>query len=86
MRCHHFVTVLCQQRAITCSMYRRMRLVCVLLPPVSTQIDDMGRRRVWAVMKSGDRWEGDILVGADGIYSKASHNLKCAAFTDTALL
>ena len=21
-------------------------------------------------MKSGDRWEGDILVGADGIHSK----------------
>lgn len=36
------------------------------------QVDDMGRRRVWAVMKSGDRWEGDILVGADGIHSKAS--------------
>ncbi len=32
----------------------------------------MGRRRVWAVMKSGERWEGDILVGADGIHSKAS--------------
>ena len=27
-------------------------------------------------MKSGDRWEGDILVGADGIYSKASYHLK----------
>ena len=36
------------------------------------QVDDMGRRRVWAVMKSGERWEGDILVGADGIHSKAS--------------
>ena len=30
----------------------------------------MGIKRVWAVMKSGDRWEGDILVGADGIHSK----------------
>ena len=46
----------------------------------------MGQRRVWAVMKSGDRWEGDILVGADGIYSKASYHLSCAALNDTALL
>ena len=30
----------------------------------------MGIKRVWAVMKSGDRWEGDLLVGADGIHSK----------------
>ena len=38
------------------------------------QIDEMGRRRVWAIMKSGDRWEGDILVGADGIHSKVCCN------------
>ena len=25
-------------------------------------------------MKSGDRWEGDILVGADGIHSKVHIN------------
>ena len=37
----------------------------------------MGRRRVWAVMKSGERWEGDILVGADGIHSKASAMHAC---------
>ena len=46
----------------------------------------MGQRRVWAVMKSGDRWEGDILVGADGIYSKASCHRKCATSYDSALL
>ncbi|KAL3147156.1 Synaptonemal complex protein zep1 [Trebouxia sp. C0010 RCD-2024] len=39
------------------------------------EVDDMGKRRVWAVMKSGDRWEGDILVGADGIYSKVRQKL-----------
>lgn len=38
-------------------------------------VDEMGRRRVWAVMKSGDRWEGDILVGADGIHSKVRQKL-----------
>ena len=45
----------------------------------------MGQRRVWAVMKSGDRWEGDILVGADGIYSKASYHCKWAALNNIAL-
>lgn len=30
----------------------------------------MGRRRIWAVLEDGQRWEGDILVGADGIWSK----------------
>ena len=35
-----------------------------------------GRRRVWAVMKNGERWEGDILVGADGIHSKVGKNLE----------
>ena len=34
------------------------------------QVDIGGKRRVWAVMKNGERWEGDILVGADGIHSK----------------
>lgn len=56
-------------------------MVCVLLP----QVDHMGQRRVWAVMKSGDRWEGDILVGADGIYSKASYHCKWAALNNIAL-
>ena len=34
------------------------------------QIDDLGKKRVWAVMSDGRRYEGDILIGADGIWSK----------------
>lgn len=37
---------------------------------MTVQVDELGKRRVWAVLKSGERWEGDILVGADGINSK----------------
>lgn len=29
-----------------------------------------GEQRVWAVLQDGRRYEGDILVGADGIWSK----------------
>lgn len=35
-----------------------------------------GKRRVWAVMENGERWEGDILVGADGIHSKVRECLR----------
>ena len=49
------------------------------LPAVLLQVDEMGKRRVWAVMKSGDRWEGDILVGADGIYSKVRFQVGSAS-------
>lgn len=38
------------------------------------QTDISGKRRVWAVMANGERWEGDILVGADGIHSKVNQN------------
>lgn len=48
-------------------------------PAVLLQVDEMGKRRVWAVMKSGDRWEGDILVGADGIYSKVRFQVGSAS-------
>jgi len=54
---HEFWAVIAYAYQISCAIF---------------QVDDMGRRRVWAVMKSGERWEGDILVGADGIHSKAS--------------
>ena len=33
-------------------------------------MDEFGKRRVWAILESGERYEGDILVGADGIWSK----------------
>ena len=34
------------------------------------QVDDMGVKRVWAVCEDGRRFEGDLLIGADGIWSK----------------
>ena len=40
------------------------------------QVDASGKRRVWAVMKNGERWEGDILVGADGIHSKVGYEIE----------
>ena len=38
--------------------------------PCLPQVDEFGKRRVWAILESGERYEGDILVGADGIWSK----------------
>ena len=34
------------------------------------KVDDTGKRRVWAIMGDGRRYEGDVLIGADGIWSK----------------
>ncbi len=34
------------------------------------QVDEMGVKRVWAVCEDGRRFEGDLLIGADGIWSK----------------
>lgn len=34
-----------------------------------------GQRQVWAVLEDGRRYEGDMLVGADGIWSKVRHQL-----------
>lgn len=37
---------------------------------LAVQIDEMGKKRVWAIMTDGRRFEGDLLMGADGIRSK----------------
>ena len=29
-----------------------------------------GRKVVWAILEDGRRFQGDILIGADGIWSK----------------
>lgn len=34
-----------------------------------------GQERVWAVLQDGRRYEGDILVGADGIWSKVGRSV-----------
>ena len=34
------------------------------------QVDASGQKRVHAILEDGKRFEGDILVGADGIWSK----------------
>jgi len=34
------------------------------------KVDEHGRKRVWAVMTDGRKYEGDVLIGADGIWSK----------------
>lgn len=39
------------------------------------KVDDSGRKRVWAVTSDGRKYEGDILIGADGIWSKVRTKL-----------
>ena len=34
------------------------------------QVDGMGQKRIHAILEDGRRFEGDILIGADGIWSK----------------
>lgn len=34
------------------------------------QVDSAGKKTVIAVLEDGRRFEGDILIGADGIWSK----------------
>lgn len=34
------------------------------------QTDASGTKTVWAILEDGRRFEGDILIGADGIWSK----------------
>nr|ART29442.1 chloroplast zeaxanthin epoxidase 1 [Lobosphaera incisa] len=34
------------------------------------KVDETGRKRVWALLEDGRRFEGDLLIGADGIRSK----------------
>lgn len=39
------------------------------------QVDETGKKRVWAIMSDGRKYEGDVLVGADGIWSKVAFTL-----------
>jgi zeaxanthin epoxidase len=39
------------------------------------KVDELGQKRVWAILKDGRRYEGDILIGADGIWSKVRTKL-----------
>lgn len=34
------------------------------------QVDESGQKKVTAILEDGRRFEGDILIGADGIWSK----------------
>ncbi len=34
------------------------------------QVDSSGQKKVTAILEDGRRFEGDILIGADGIWSK----------------
>lgn len=43
------------------------------------QVDEMGKKRVWAIMSDGRKYEGDLLMGADGIRSKVLVLFKCDA-------
>ena len=38
-------------------------------------MDEFGKKRVWAVMSDGRKYEGDMLIGADGIWSKVRNLL-----------
>ena len=56
-----------------CVLLRSCKKLCSDLQqslPCLLQVDEFGKRRVWAILESGERYEGDILVGADGIWSK----------------
>lgn len=39
------------------------------------QTDASGTKTVWAILEDGRRFEGDILIGADGIWSKVGLSL-----------
>eukprot|EP00884_Botryococcus_braunii_P011805 jgi/Botrbrau1/20625/Bobra.113_1s0050.1 len=39
------------------------------------KVDASGNKTVWAVLEDGRRFEGDILIGADGIWSKVRRKL-----------
>lgn len=40
------------------------------------QVDASGQKVVTAILEDGRRFEGDILIGADGIWSKVSIELR----------
>lgn len=43
------------------------------------QVDELGKKRVWAIMRDGRRFEGDVLMGADGIRSKVVFSPRCSS-------
>ena len=44
------------------------------------QVDELGKKRVWAIMRDGRRFEGDVLMGADGIRSKVVLSPRCSSY------
>jgi len=37
------------------------------------QVNEQGEKKVAAILDDGRRFEGDLLIGADGIWSKVQH-------------
>ena len=62
-----------ENRAIVSLKRVRHRHVYVL------QVNAQGEKKVAAVLDDGRKFEGDLLIGADGIWSKVQHNYTTVA-------
>lgn len=47
--------------------------ISLVLMLYTLQVNAEGQQKVCAILDDGRRFEGDVLIGADGIWSKVQH-------------